>query len=235
MNTFPRWLIAASAVLLLALVAGGAWYYHAQQQDVRQNAEANLASIARLKVAEIVQWRGERRGDAAVFAQSPSMTGAVDRWMAQPGSEDRRAHRGRVPVADEQLPLSRHSSPGRASAPLVFYLRTTPFSPNSWNNLNSHHLLTTDIMVQNTATSEENIYNYYIVICTNDAVIAGTPQLAATAFTSYDPILGRPKVPIYDTESTLKYGLRQFPIQQTKYVDFISEDVGGILRSGISK
>ncbi len=87
MKYLPRWLLAASAALLLALVGGGSWYYRAQQQDVRREAEANLASIAELKVAEIVQWRGERRGDAAVFTQSPSVTEAVERWMAQPGPE----------------------------------------------------------------------------------------------------------------------------------------------------
>jgi two-component system cell cycle sensor histidine kinase/response regulator CckA len=87
MNTLPRWLIATAAMFLLALAGGGTWLYRTQEQDVRRNAEANLASIARLKVLEIVQWRGERRGDAAVFTQSPSIAGAVEQWMAQPGPE----------------------------------------------------------------------------------------------------------------------------------------------------
>ena len=87
MHTLPRWLIAAAAALLLALAGGGAWYYRTQEQEVRRNTEASLASIARLKVNEIVQWRAERRGDAAVFAQSPAITEAVERWLAQPGAE----------------------------------------------------------------------------------------------------------------------------------------------------
>jgi PAS domain S-box-containing protein len=88
MNLLPRWLTAVSAALLVALATGGTWYYRSQQQEVRRNVEANLTSVAQLKVAEIVQWRAERRGDASVFTQSPSITEAVEQWMARPGTEN---------------------------------------------------------------------------------------------------------------------------------------------------
>jgi len=120
---------------------------------------------------------------------------------------------------------------GLSESPLVFYLRTTPFSPDSWHSLKSHFFFTSDVMSQNTATSEENIYNYFHVICSNDSTIIGAPQLAAAAYGTQDYELGRCRVPILDTESILKYGFRQFPIQTTKYVDFISQTIPGIFNT----
>jgi PAS domain S-box-containing protein len=84
MNTSRRWLLVAFAVASLAIVGGGAWFYQSQRQHLRQDAEAKLEAIAQLKVEQIVKWRAERLGDAAVLVESPFLNQAVAKWMAAP-------------------------------------------------------------------------------------------------------------------------------------------------------
>ena len=71
MNRFPRWFMAVFALMTLILLAGGALFYRAQERYFRQDAETNLNTIASFKVDQIVQWRAERIGDAAVIMESP--------------------------------------------------------------------------------------------------------------------------------------------------------------------
>jgi hypothetical protein len=116
--------------------------------------------------------------------------------------------------------------------PLVLYVRTLPFSPDTWDNLNYHVFSTSDVISQETSTSEENIFNYYITMCSLDSTVLGNPQMVAIAAESNDNTLRRSRVPIYDTESILKYGLRAFPMQLTKFVSFIYSSPEGVHRAG---
>ena len=50
--------------MILVMVGGSVLFYHAQYQSLRQETEANLETIAQLKVDQIVQWRNERLIDA---------------------------------------------------------------------------------------------------------------------------------------------------------------------------
>ena len=88
MSAVPRWLVLVYSVLLLALGVGGSWFYRDQERQERQGAKADLESIARTKVEQIVQWRAERLGDAAVLVDSPLFGEAVRRLLANPGSGD---------------------------------------------------------------------------------------------------------------------------------------------------
>ncbi|MCC9000220.1 MAG: PAS domain-containing protein, partial [Candidatus Contendobacter sp.] len=87
-NAFPRWLVAALALALAAVMAGGSWFYRSQDRLLRQSAEDELQTIARLKVDQIAGWRAERLASAAAFMDSPFFIEGVTRWMASPRSED---------------------------------------------------------------------------------------------------------------------------------------------------
>ncbi len=82
MRTFPRWLFFVSAAAAVTLLCGGAWFYFAHERHMRQEVEAALDAIARLKVDQLSQWRAERLADAAVAMKSPFLSRAVNQWMA---------------------------------------------------------------------------------------------------------------------------------------------------------
>jgi len=81
-KTVSSWLIPAISLVILALFAGGAWLYVVQRDRVQAAAEENLDAIARLKVDQIVQWRNERLGDAAVLMENPYSSEALARWIS---------------------------------------------------------------------------------------------------------------------------------------------------------
>lgn len=111
---------------------------------------------------------------------------------------------------------------GKFESPYVYYMRTTPFGKNSWNKLNRHEFYTSDVISQDTSTSEDNIFNYYQVICERENVLVGSVQLAALSAITHDAALGRPLIPIFDVPSIKNYGFKRFPGDKTKYVEFIS-------------
>ena len=74
--------VAAFAIVGVLVLAGtGIWFYNSQQQSLRQDTEANLETIAQLKLDQIVQWRNERLADASVLMDSPLLTEAVAKWL----------------------------------------------------------------------------------------------------------------------------------------------------------
>ncbi len=70
--------------IFLALLGGAALFYHAQERLFRHEIEANLLSIANLKVGQIEQWRAERRDDAAVLSAGTFLIDGIARWLARP-------------------------------------------------------------------------------------------------------------------------------------------------------
>jgi len=67
------------------VVAGGAVAFQRYRQEQRQEAEALLASVADLKVGELVQWRRERLHDVQAMQENPVFVDLVSRALAGGG------------------------------------------------------------------------------------------------------------------------------------------------------
>ncbi len=87
-KTFPFWVLVALAVSLLLLLGGDLWLYRTEEAAARQKAAQQLAAIAQLKVDQIVAWRNERLGDAAVLRENPFFIRNVTRFLADPQGLD---------------------------------------------------------------------------------------------------------------------------------------------------
>jgi len=73
--------------LLLAtgIVTVGYLYHQNYERRYRNEVESKLSAIAELKVSEMVQYRKERLGAAAVFFRNASFSSMVRRFLEQPG------------------------------------------------------------------------------------------------------------------------------------------------------
>jgi len=79
----------AILMLLLAMAIGvGVWFYLAEQKAAEEKIHANLDAIAKLKVAQIAQWRDERLADAVDLMSSTLLIESLDRWLRQSRNED---------------------------------------------------------------------------------------------------------------------------------------------------
>jgi len=87
MNSFPRWLMFASALAILTLLCGGVWFHLAQKQYVRQEAERHLQSVVQLKVDRIADWLEERLADASVLIERPHFVETSKRWLQNSQAE----------------------------------------------------------------------------------------------------------------------------------------------------
>ncbi|MFH0729854.1 MAG: PAS domain S-box protein [Pseudomonadota bacterium] len=90
-DTFPGWMKAVMAAAVLVILAGGAWFYKAQEVQLRRQVEDQLTAIARIKVGQLIGWRAERLGDAAVLTESPFLAECVTQFMdgSLPGAEEK--------------------------------------------------------------------------------------------------------------------------------------------------
>ena len=115
-----------------------------------------------------------------------------------------------------------------ASQPYNYYMRTTPFSEKNWYGLNVHYFSTADILSSDVSTSEENIFNYFEVLCSRENAMPQKYQLWALSdsdhYANYNyPGTKIPRIPIFDYQSILTYGLRKLSAV-TKYVDFVNQN-----------
>lgn len=85
---FSFWILVALAVSFLVLLGSGMKFYSAEKSSARQKAEHQLAAIAHLKVDQIVAWRNERLGDAAVLMESRFFVKSVTRFLSDPEGMD---------------------------------------------------------------------------------------------------------------------------------------------------
>jgi PAS domain S-box-containing protein len=76
-------LILLSIFFLLAagIIGSGYSYYHNYEVNYRSQAEHQISSIAELKAGELVRWRRERMGDAALFYKNPAFSSLVQRYF----------------------------------------------------------------------------------------------------------------------------------------------------------
>lgn len=72
-------------LLAVGIVAVGYLYHMNHERRYRKEAERQLSAIAELKVRDVVQYRKERLGDAAVFFRNASFTDMVRRFFEHPG------------------------------------------------------------------------------------------------------------------------------------------------------
>ncbi len=77
-------LIALFMFLTLGIIAAGSSYYRHYEKNYRTEFEHLLASIAELKVRELIQWRKERLADASVLHNNENFAGLVRRVVDSP-------------------------------------------------------------------------------------------------------------------------------------------------------
>jgi PAS domain S-box-containing protein len=88
---FPSVLFLSAVITsVVILIAGYSVFRHFVKQD-RTDSAHQLAAIADLKTGEIVQWRNERLGDAAVFHRNPTFFALVRRYFYDPDDADAQA------------------------------------------------------------------------------------------------------------------------------------------------
>ncbi len=82
--------ILVFVVLALGIIAAGYFYYRNYERQFRAGVERQLSSVAELKVDELVNWRKERLGDAAVFYKNDNFTARVRQYLKTPGDAEAR-------------------------------------------------------------------------------------------------------------------------------------------------
>ena len=87
-QTYPLKLLLIFLVLSAGIMISGYLYYTQQKGYLREEAGKNLSAIAALKVREIVQWKQERLGDAAVLMDNPLIVEAVRKISAGKGGQE---------------------------------------------------------------------------------------------------------------------------------------------------
>ena len=81
----------AFVVLAAAIATAGFFYLRRQQADTRLTMHDELTAIAELKVAQIVNWRTERLGDARFFSRAGFVAKDVEALWSDPNSPPARA------------------------------------------------------------------------------------------------------------------------------------------------
>lgn len=76
------------ALLAAGIVIAGFLYYRNYEIRHRTVVEHQLSAIADLKVDEMVHWRKERLGDAALFYKNLNFSGLVQRYLQRPDDEE---------------------------------------------------------------------------------------------------------------------------------------------------
>ena len=77
------------------IVLAGDLYFRSYTARFRAEVEGALAAVADMKVRELVHWRKERMGDAAVFFDNPDFSELVRRYLDDPKNSDAK---GRIQV-----------------------------------------------------------------------------------------------------------------------------------------
>ena len=71
-------------------VVSGALYYQELRESIKKEKQRELATIADLKVQQIIYWRSERYADALLSSQDEIVASRVKRWLQNPVvSQDR--------------------------------------------------------------------------------------------------------------------------------------------------
>jgi PAS domain S-box-containing protein len=74
-------LILVFILLATGILSSGYFYYLSYEKQFRSEVERHISAIAEIKVEEIVDWREERLGDAAVFYKNAAFSALVHRFF----------------------------------------------------------------------------------------------------------------------------------------------------------
>src|SRR4030043_1164974 len=77
-------IILVFVILAAGIISAGYFYYHSYEEKYRARVERELSAIAELKVNELVDWRKERLGDAAVFYKNKNFSDRVQQYFKRP-------------------------------------------------------------------------------------------------------------------------------------------------------
>jgi PAS domain S-box-containing protein len=82
LNTrYTYFLIFIFSAIIIGLIIGGYSYYKSFEKQYRSELESQLSSISELKVNELVMWRKERLGDAAIFYRNPDFSTMIEKYF----------------------------------------------------------------------------------------------------------------------------------------------------------
>jgi PAS domain S-box-containing protein len=82
-------IVIAISILFLITLFGGLSFYFTQEQMIGSQVNGDLVSITRLKTDQIVAWRSERLGDAAVLSQDRLLTDSLNAYLVSPDPVNR--------------------------------------------------------------------------------------------------------------------------------------------------
>jgi diguanylate cyclase (GGDEF)-like protein len=85
-------LFALLCGLLVLFAVLGYLYFLNEQQHMRKDIIANLTAVTDLKVAQLANWMGERKGDIGTIAQNPIMLGYLSRFQNDPADLEARSN-----------------------------------------------------------------------------------------------------------------------------------------------
>jgi len=77
-------LVLIFVLLAAGIVSAGSLYYRNYEKQYRAGVESQLSAIADLKVGELVQFRKERLGDAAILFRNASFSALIRRFLENP-------------------------------------------------------------------------------------------------------------------------------------------------------
>ncbi|MFN3980341.1 MAG: hypothetical protein ACK4SA_08155, partial [Caldilinea sp.] len=90
MNLQPntRWsvLLISLSMVIIMIAAGGV--LRSQERLIRDQIASELASIARLKINQIADWRRERIGEGAEVMERPLLRALLLNWLSDPQQVD---------------------------------------------------------------------------------------------------------------------------------------------------
>jgi PAS domain S-box-containing protein len=86
-TVFPFYILLIILIFfIIAIFTTGFSYYRNYEKQYRATIEKQLSAVADLKVEQLVQWRKERLGDAAVFYRNSVFSGLIQQLLENPNN-----------------------------------------------------------------------------------------------------------------------------------------------------
>jgi PAS domain S-box-containing protein len=89
MDRISPGIVIAIILIFLVIILAGIFFYHTEEQLTKNQITGDLMSITVLKTDQIVAWREERLGDAAVISQDRLLMDSVNSYLGSADPADR--------------------------------------------------------------------------------------------------------------------------------------------------